>query len=180
MDEAALGVAGLGPGIGEQQEQPVEACIRQRPQQHARVVGPQQQVGRQRRVRLATFGDQAGQKRADAVLERLAGDQADVGVGGDLCQRMLAAAEPYLQPQGARALRERRKRIGCQGSEEGQARQRDLQQPLLAGAQLMAPGAAVQPLRRRLQRWKAAFSAGTRSVFSHVKVPFSSSGVRPK
>jgi hypothetical protein len=34
--------------------------------------------------------------------------------------------------------------------------------------------------RKRLYRPSAAFNAGTRSVFSHVNVPFVSSGSRPK
>ena len=67
----------------------------------------------------------------------------------------------------------------CSGGKR-QARQRDIQQSKLARAQLVAAAAAVEPVRRRLQRPKAAFSAGTRSVFSHVKVPFSASGSRPK
>jgi hypothetical protein len=66
------------------------------------------------------------------------------------------------------------------GGGEGEARQRDLQQALLARSQPMAARPAVKPVRRRLQRPKADRNAGARSVLSHVKVPFSSSGSRPK
>ena len=75
---------------------------------------------------------------------------------------------------------ERRERVSGLLRRERQARQGDLQQPVLPRPQPVAAAAAVQPVRRRLQRPKAAFRPGTRSVFSHVKVPFSSSGSRPK
>ena len=58
--------------------------------------------------------------------------------------------------------------------------QGDVEQDLLARPQLMASAAAIQPVWRRLYRPNAALSVGTRSVFSHVKVPFVSSGSRPK
>ena len=90
----------------------------------------------------------------------------------DLRQRMFAAAEPDLKPQ----LR----RSPCLLRRERQPRQGDLEQVELARPQAMAAAAAVQPVRRRLQRPKAARNAGARSVFSHVKVPFSRSGSRPK
>ena len=105
---------------------------------------------------------------------------AGLGMRGDLRQRVLAAAEPHFQPQRGRSRRERRQRIGRLLRRERQPRQGDIQQAKLARPQPVAAAAAVQPVRRRLQRPKAAFSAGTRSVFSHVKVPFSSSGSRPK
>ncbi len=96
---------------------------------------------------------------------------------GDLRQRVLAAAEADLQPE----LVGRRNADGSPPARrERQPRQGDLEQAQLPRPQAMAAGAAVEPVRRRLQRPKAAFSAGTRSVFSHVKVPFSSSGSRPK
>ena len=74
---------------------------------------------------------------------------------------------------------------------EAEARQGLGQQAVLPGPQRVAALAAVEPVSRRLdrrrpdrrwgvQRLNAAFSAGTKSVFSQVKVPFSASGSRPK
>ena len=89
---------------------------------------------------------------------------------GDLRQRVLTATETDLQPECRRPPR-------CIVE---QPRQGDFQQMFLPRAQAVAAGAAVEPLGRRLQRPSAAFRPGTRSVFSHVKVPFSGSGSRPK
>ena len=49
MHEAPLGMPRLRPGIREHQEQPVEARVRQQPQQMPRILRPQAQVRRQRR-----------------------------------------------------------------------------------------------------------------------------------
>ena len=91
-------MARFRPGVGEQQEQPVQARIRQVAQQDARVIGPEAQVGRQGRVGFLALGHQGGQQGADAVLEHLAGDQGRVGVGADLGEGVLAAAEADFQP----------------------------------------------------------------------------------
>ncbi len=48
----------------------------------------------------------------DAVLERLAADEADVGMVPGLPDQMLAAAEADLQPDLAHGLREERGQIG--------------------------------------------------------------------
>jgi hypothetical protein len=180
MDEAALGVTRLRPGIGEQQEQAIEAAVRQQPQQRPRVVGPQPQIAWQLRCRLAALSDQVRQQRADAVVEHLAGDQSCLWMPDDLLQGVLAAAEAHLQPQLGRPRRKGRQWIGNLYGDEGKAWQRDLQQSLLARPQPVAAGPAVQPIRRRLQRPKADRNAGARSVLSHVNVPLSSSGSRPK
>ncbi len=96
-------------------------------------------------------------------------------MGLDLGQRVLAAAEADFQPQLRRGWR--RGGIG-----EGQARQRRVQQKLLARAQPVATRAPIQPVRRWLdaQRPNADFRPGTRSVFSQVKLSFTWSGSRPK
>ena len=180
MDEAALGVTRLRPGIGEQQEQATEAAVRQEPQQRSRVVGPQPQIAGQWRGRLAALSHQTRQQRADAVVEHLAGDQSRLWMPADLLKGMLATAEAHLQPQLGRPRREGRQRIANLSGGEGKARQRDLEQSLLARPQPMAARSAVQPVRRRLQRPKADRNAGARSVLSHVNVPLSSSGSRPK
>src|SRR6185437_6354127 len=108
------------------------------------------------------------------VLEHLTGDQRRVRMGPHLCKRVFAPAEADFQPE--RPFRQLRYPVGRQG----QARQCDVEKDLLAGPQLMAAAAAIESIRRWLYRPKAAFSAGTRSVISHVKVPFSASGSRPK
>ena len=150
MHEAALGVARLRPGVGKQQEQAVQTGVRQHPQQPPGVIGPQAQIAGQRRGRFPALRHQARQQRADAVLEYLAGDQR--------------------RPRGARRsapARARRRRnrpparVGAGRGERGQRvvrrvggkrqpRQGDIEQELLAGPQLMAAAAAIQPVGRRL------------------------------
>jgi hypothetical protein len=98
MDEAALGVTRLRPGIGEQQEQAIEAAVRQEPQQRSRIVGPQPQIAWQLRARLAALTHQMRQQRADAIGEHLAGDQTSPWMPDDLLQGVLATAEADLQP----------------------------------------------------------------------------------
>ena len=103
---------------------------------------------------------------------------------------MLAAAETYFEPDFAAGDSERGSRVEAVRGAKPQARQGFIQQNLLARAQRMAALAAIQAIGRRLQqppglgfvaqRPNADFRAGTRSVFSQVKVPFSSSGSRPK
>ncbi len=88
----------------------------------------------------------------------------------DLRYGVFPAAEADLQP----------KRTRWQYAGKQQTRQRQVQQPLLPGTQPMPAGPPVQPVRRRLYRPNADLSAGARSVFSHVNVPFASSGWRPK
>ena len=180
MDEPALGVAHLGPGVGEHQEQAAERAGRQLPQQDAGVLVPDQQVRGDRRGCLAPLWDQGREQRTDAVLVYLAGDQARVRVGRRQRAGVFAAAEAHLQPQLGRALREGGERVGGLRRAQPQAGQRGLQQQVLAGAERVALGPAVEALRGRLQRPNALFSAGTRSVFSQVNVPSSGSGSRPK
>ena len=90
-DEPALVVALLGPGIGKQDERAGDRGVRQPAQQRAGVVGVQADVGEL----LALDG---AQRLDDAVLERLAADQADVRVGARLPQQMLGPAEADLEP----------------------------------------------------------------------------------
>jgi peptidoglycan/LPS O-acetylase OafA/YrhL len=170
MDEAPLGVARLGPRVGEQQEQPVQRLVGEGAQQNTGVVGPEAEVLRERGCGLAALRHQTGEQGTDAVDEHLAGDQPNVGICSNLRQRVLAAAEADFQPERSRPPR----RV------VEKPRQGDFQQPFLARAQAVAAGAAIETLWRRLQRPRAAFRPGTRSVFSHVKVPFSGSGSRPK
>ncbi len=188
MHEASLGMPRLRPGIGKQEEQPIEAGVRKNAQQGACVIGPQAQVRGEGRIRFAPLRRQPGEQRADAIVEHLAGDQARFGRGGDLRQRVLAAAVADLEPQRPGARRKGGARVG-RGLVRGdqQSRQRHIQQQALTRPERMAPRASVKSVRRRLERsqpaqlrTKAERSDGTRSVFSQVKVPFASSGSRPK
>ncbi len=82
-------------------------------------------------------------------------------------------------------MREGGHRVGSLGGDKAETGKRYVKQQLLPRAQRVAAGAAIQPLRRgfhalQCYRPKALFSAGTRSVFSHVNVPNTGSGVRPK
>ena len=73
-DQPALVVALLGPGVGKQDERAGDRGIRQPAQERAGVVGVQADVGELLALDRA-------QRLDDAVLERLAADQADVRVG---------------------------------------------------------------------------------------------------
>lgn len=186
VDEAPLGMARFRPWVREHQEQSIQAGVRQLPQQETRILGPEAQIGRQLRRCLAAEGDQIRQHGADAVLEDLAGDQGRFRVGRCLGPRVLAPAESNLQPQRRRWEWKRRQWIGGVGLPEQQPGQGQVEQHFLARSQLVTAAAPVKPIRRWLygrtvrQRLNADFRAGTRSVFSQVKVPFSRSGSRPK
>ncbi len=139
MDKAALGVAGFRPWVGEQQEQPVQACVGQAAQQDARVVGPEEEVGRERGDGLrGALRHQGGEQGADAVLEHLAGDQGRFGVGSDLGDGVFTAAEADFEP----------KRAGRECVAQGEARQGEVEQAFLAGTQLVAARPAVEAIRR--------------------------------
>ena len=183
MHEAPLGVARLRPGIGEQQEQPVEAA---RPAAAAAAPAHRRSTAADCRAaapsprRPPAPGATAASRCRSRTPRRRSGRPP--GCARDLRQRVLAAAEADLQPQLRRPRREGRQRIGrlrrrrtrsrgsvtssrrCwRGRSRGRGRGR-------------TAGPAAASAARRL----TPFSAGTRSVFSHVKVPFSSSGSRPK
>src|SRR5690242_5966258 len=101
-------------------------------------------------------------------------------MSSDLRQSVLTATRPHFHPELRRARWEGRQRLARKFRRECQARERNIEQNLLPQPQLVAASAAVQPVRRWLQRWKAAFRPGARSVLSHVNVPLSSSESRPK
>jgi hypothetical protein len=112
VDEAALGVAGLGPGIGEEQEEAVERALRQQAEQVAGILRPEAEMAGERGGGLRALGDQGGEQRAEAILEDLGGDVADPGIGPDLGQAVLAAAEADLQPERLDGRGEGGARIG--------------------------------------------------------------------
>ncbi len=126
------------------QEQLVEAGRGELAQQDAGVIGPEPQVGRQRRVRLGALRDQAGEQRADSVLEHLAGDQAGIGVRCRQRLGVLAAAEADLKPELGRRARKSGGGVAGERLREGKAGQREVQQRLLPGPQFVAADPAVK------------------------------------
>lgn len=90
-DEATAMVAGLGPRVGEQHEDPAHRCGRQRIDQVARIVGVNTDIPDAVSVDLA-------QKAPDTVDERLTADHADIRVSARLRGQMLPAAEADLEP----------------------------------------------------------------------------------
>ena len=119
VDEAALGVAGFGPGVGEHEEELVEAGVGEGAQDHAGVVGPETEVFRQGGGGLGAFGDEAGEEGADAVFEHFAGDDGGFGVLGDLGVGVFAAAEADLEPELGVGGGESGGGVGSLGFEEG-------------------------------------------------------------
>ena len=92
---------------------------------------------------------------------------------------MLAAAEADFQQQPRRPGGKGGEGIGRVRGGKAAARQGVLQQPALAGAELVPALPPVEP-GVRLQREKRRRSSSARSVRSQVKSSAASSGVRPK
>jgi len=90
-NEPALVMPFLGPWIGKQNEGAIHAGLGQQAQERPAVVGVDPDIGQ-------AFGVDGAQHLDDAVLERLAADQADIGVMSRLPDQVLAAAEANLQP----------------------------------------------------------------------------------
>ena len=139
----------LGPGIGKEQEQAIEAGRRQARHEVARVAGVEAHVGQVKRIDVA--------KRAGhPVHERLGAEEEHVGPPRRLGRQVLAAAKADLQPDLPGAGRQRQgieRRLG-----RGDLRQQGLQQSGLArlyrprpdpaeGADGAARGDAAQPSR---------------------------------
>jgi hypothetical protein len=185
IDDPPLVMAGLGPGVGEQHEDPLEGRGGQRPQQETGVIDHDPQIAK------APGLGQPEQAR-DPSDEGLAADQADLRMGRRLGREVLAAAEADLQPEAAVA--------GKVGGEvdlplrrdrQAQARQTLGQQALAPGAEPMPRAPAVeQALADRVllaailaqgapRPQNAPRKASTRSVRSQENPP-SGSGGRPK
>ncbi len=175
-NQAALVVTLFAPGIGKQDEDPGQASVGKLLQQLPAVFGQEADI------RKPGFIDGREETR-DPVLEDLAADQADGGMGLRLGGEMLAAAIADLQPDlVTRGVEERggvkpaRFRQG-----EGQPRQEIVPKRLLAGPQRSSAAPAIERpmILWRVGQAKAERSAGTRSSFSQEKPP-SASGLRPK
>ena len=98
--EPALVVALLRPGIGEQDERPPDAGLGQPAQQRAGIVGVA--AGYWRAARSLD----GAQHLDDAVLERLAADQADVRIGAAPAR---ARCSPPPKPISSHTSRDRRR-----------------------------------------------------------------------
>ena len=82
----------------------------------------------------------------------------------DLRQRVLAAAEPDLQPEFVRAGVEGGERIAGAIRPEREPRQGDVQQQALPGPQRMAAAPSVESFRRRLEGLASLSAGGRRSA----------------
>ena len=100
-----------------------------------------------RRVQTRTLASPrssiARQRLGDAVDERLAADQADLGIGRACAAEMLAAAEADLEPDRDAGAGEQRARVDCGALMPGRARRRG------SSSSSSAAGAAAARPRRR-------------------------------
>ena len=166
VDEAALPVARLGPGVGEENEDALEAGRRKgfEKYRHVRVENPD--VGK------AMALDEDQQVR-HAVQPHLDADQRDLGMAFRLPGKMLAAAKPDFQPEPFAKLV-----IGFAvlADDNPQFRQQRIDQEPASGRK-PAPPAASPGLPAGQE--KAFLSSPARSVFSQENPP-SASASRPK
>ena len=138
VDQPPLDVPLLRPGVGKEDEDPLERRVRQVPQQLTGILGAETDVGE------AAFLDRR-QRLDDAVLEYLAADEADIGIGIRLPDEVLAAAKADLQPGAGGGHGEQLGERCWQRLTRGKrhARQHGIEQLLLARTQL-APAAATE------------------------------------
>ena len=90
-DDAALVMACLAPGIGEQDEGAPQRGLAQRGQQQAGVVAEQADIGQ-------PLGVDLRQQAGDAVDEGFAADETDIRMRARLGGQVLARAEADFQP----------------------------------------------------------------------------------
>ena len=181
IDEAALGVARLGPWVGVEKEDTREARVGQAFEDVERVAHMQADVGQ-------PAGLDVPERADDAVEEWLGPDEADAGVRGRLRGEMLARAEADLEPQRTLIIlgvAEQRRRVDRSGRGDADRRQQRLDEIGLTGAELVPLTAPIETAEGGGAgcviggQATAALSLSTRSSFSQLKPP-SASGVRPK
>ncbi len=166
VDEAALPVARLGPGVGEENEDAFEAGRWKGLQKHRHVRIENPDVGK------AMALDTVQQVR-HAVQPYLRADQCDRGMAFRLPGQMLSAAKPDFQPEPfATAM------IGLAilANDNPQSWQKRVDQELATGRK-PAPPAASPGLPAGQE--KAFLSSPARSVLSQENPP-SASASRPK
>src|SRR5262249_40310296 len=149
--------------------------VRQARNDLARIAGMQPDV-------LDLLLDDLADELCRAVDERLAADEAPIGMCPRLRRKMLAAAEADLEGELLR-LRKNRREIERARGRDTERRKPGVEERLLTRTQRLADAAAIEPLAPHIRvvgdQWKWRFSPGTRSVFSHENPP-SASGARPK
>ena len=137
VGKAALGMARLGPGVGVEQEHPVEAGIGQPVEHIERVAIVQADIAQ---PAIAHF-----EQRADNAIDKGFGaDDPDTGVGRCLRRHMFAAAKADFEPK---------RHVGTEqagggerpGFGHGEPWQQVLDKRGLASAQFMAGTAAIKP-----------------------------------
>lgn len=172
LDEPPLVVAELWPGIRKKHENHRQAGIGQSLEDLTRIIRTNPHI----RQPMFTH---PRQQLGDAVLERLAADEAGVGMNFRLRRQVLATAEPDLE----RIVRH----AGEQGIEvdgsvgQSKTRQQVADEPLLQRTERSALAPAVKfaappCVTRQANR---LFSCATRSVRSQENPP-SASAARPK
>ncbi len=166
VDEAALPVTRLGPGVGEENEDAFETGRRKGFEKHPHVRVEDPDIGK------AMAFDKIQQTR-HAVQPNLRADQGDVGMAFCLPGKMLSAAKPDFQPEPFAAFK-----IGLAvpADDNAQFRQKRIDQELAAGRK-PAPPAASPGLSAGQE--KAFLSSPARSVLSQENPP-SASASRPK
>ncbi len=166
VDEAALPVARLGPGVGEENEDAFEAGRRKGFEKHGDVRVENPDVGK-------TMALDEDQQVRHAVQPHLGADQRDLWMAFGLPGKMLAAAKPDFQPEAFARLV-----IGYAilADANPQVRQQRIDQELATGRK-PAPPAASPGLPAGQE--KAFLSSPARSVLSQENPP-SASASRPK
>ena len=166
VDEAALPVACLGPGVGEENEDAFEAGRRKGFEKPGDVRIENSDVGK------ALTLDKVQQVR-HAVQPHLGADQRDLGMAFCLPGKMLSAAKPDFQPEPFATFMNG---FAILADDNPQFWQQRIDQELATGRK-PAPPAASPGLSAGQE--KAFLSSSARSVLSHENPP-SASASRPK
>ncbi len=166
VDEAALPVARLGPGVGKENEDAFEARWGKGFEKHPHVCVEDPDTGK------AMAFDKI-QQACHAVQPHLRADQRDVGMAFCLPGKMLSATEPDFQPEPFAKFK-----VGSAvlADDNPQFWQKRVDQELATGRK-PAPPAASPGLTAGQE--KAFLSSPARSVLSQENPP-SASASRPK
>jgi hypothetical protein len=179
-DKTAFVMTLLRPGIGEENEHPLDRGFGERLDQQTRIVHEKPHIDE-------TPPPHLRQQLRNAVLEDLAADETAARLRSGLRSQMLAGTESKLEPDRFDWRVEQS--AGLEPSDfrqvEAQIGKQRRQDLALSGPQLAAAAAAIEdPLAGcvrigGLRPQNAALSSFTRSSRSQEKPP-SASGVRPK
>ena len=111
LQETALVMPGLGPGIGEQQEKAAERSVRQGRDDVPPVAFIDPNIVQRIICKLC-------QKLGDAHLIGLGPDQADIRILAGKLKQVFARAKPDLQPQFPNSVRKLGKCRSCRGQKQ--------------------------------------------------------------